>query len=80
MLSLITLELHAPDDSLEYASSLPVLKDLQIDTVYGLVPISPKRHLYVLRLEGELDRDKLLSVPQVKGVHGDVRVSAIEPE
>lgn len=76
MNSLITLHLLPPYNTLEYVRALPVLEDLPIDVGYGLVPISPKRNLYVVRIEGDFDREALIAVPAVEGIHGDVRVSS----
>ncbi len=76
MNSLITLHLLAPNNTLEHVRALPVLRDLPVDIDYGLVTISPRRNLYVVRVEGEVDRDALLAVPAVKGIHGDVRISS----
>ncbi|MCB1740562.1 MAG: hypothetical protein KDK91_09345 [Gammaproteobacteria bacterium] len=76
--TLVTLELAPEEARYELASALPVLRELDLDAAYGLVTISPKRHLYVLRVRGVVDRERLLAVPQVKGVHGDVRISTTD--
>lgn len=72
---LITLELEAPNNSLLYVKQLSGIRELEIDEDYGLVPISPKRNLYVIRVSGDLDTNQIMSIhPAVKGVHGDVKV------
>lgn len=77
---LVTLELVPPHNTLEHVRALPVLRELMIDAPYGLVSISPKRNLYVVRVNGPIEPDRLMTVPQVKGVHGDARISAIDAE
>ncbi len=73
---LVTLHLKSPNNSLQYVKKLPGFIKVEIDENYGLVPISPKRDLYVIRVSGDLDPAELMSIqPEVKGVHGDVRVA-----
>ncbi len=74
---LITLQLTPPRNTFSHVRGLPVLKDLAIDTAYGLVPISPRRGLYVIRVSGEIDETAVLGVPEVKGIHGDARIAPI---
>jgi hypothetical protein len=75
MQHLITLHLEPPNNSLEYVKQLPGIKDLEIDENYGLVLISPKRNLYVIRVSGDINPNHLMSIqPAVKGVHGDTQV------
>ncbi len=78
MPGLITLELLAPDNTLEYVCALPVLKELSVDRDYGLVLVSPRRNLYVIRVDGDLDRNRLLQDSHVTAVHGDVRISTMD--
>ena len=78
MPALITLELHPPEDTLAFACGLPVLRDVDIDREYGLVLVSPRRRLYVLRVNGDIDRQALLRDPRVKAVHGDTRISTMD--
>ncbi len=76
---LITLRLEPPQDSFEHVRQLRGLHGVEIDEGYGLVPISPKRHLYVIRVYGSIDIEQLkVEQPEVKGVHGDVRVGPME--
>lgn len=78
---LVTLQLEPPLNSLEQVKQLSGIQDLDVDEEYGLVLISPKRHLYVVRVSGEIDSDQLMAMqPLVKGVHGDVKIAPIEPE
>jgi len=75
---LVTLHLLPGENTLEYVRELRGLKDLKIDEEYGLVLISPTRNLYTIRVSGDIDSDKLMSVqPKVKGVYGDVRIAPI---
>lgn len=78
MNQLVTLELEPTDNTLEYARALPVLRELEIDISYGLVCISPKRNLYVVRVNGPIEQERLMAVPQVKGVHGDPKISTLD--
>lgn len=81
MQSLVTLHLKPPNNSLQYVKQLPGFTEVEIDENYGLVLISPKRDLYVIRVSGNLNPAKLMSIqPEVKGVHGDVKVAPIESE
>jgi hypothetical protein len=74
--TLITLELLGNDNTLGFVKQVEGLKDLDIDEEYGLVLISPKKHLYVIRVNGPVDAEKLMSVqPKVKGVSADVRIA-----
>jgi hypothetical protein len=76
---LVTLHLQPPNNSLEYVKQLSGIRELEIDENYGLVLISPKRELYVIRVTGDLEPNHLMSIqPAVKGVHGDVKVAPIK--
>ena len=78
---LVTLHLMPEENTYEQIKQLPGLKDLDIDDDYGLVLISPKRKLYTIRVSGELDPEKLMTMqPRVKGVHGDVKISPVGEE
>ena len=72
---LIMIELQPHNNSLEYVRQLPGFDELDIDEEYGLVLISPKRQLYVVRVSGNVDLDRLMSIqPAVKGVYGDPKI------
>ncbi|MDC0834730.1 hypothetical protein AY599_11895 [Leptolyngbya valderiana BDU 20041] len=76
---LITLELQTENNSLEDVKQLPGINELEIDEEYGLVLISPKRQLYVIRVSGDMDVEQLMSIqPAVKGVYGDPKIEAID--
>ena len=76
--TLITLELLGNENTLGFVKQVEGLKDLDIDEEYGLVLISPKKHLYVIRVNGPVDAEKLMSVqPKVKGVSADVRIAPV---
>ena len=78
---LITLNLSPPNNSLEYVKQLDGIKDLEIDEDYGLVLISQKRDLYVIRVSGDIDSQKLMEIqPLVKGVHGDIKIAPTESQ
>jgi hypothetical protein len=73
---LLTLKLDPGHNSLQDVQAFPGLKNLEIDENYGVINISPKRSLYVIRVAGEIDPQQLmLSQPQIKGVHGDAKVA-----
>lgn len=74
---LIKLQLVPPKNTLDYARRIPGLDALEIDEGYGLVSISPKRGLYVIRVLGDIDANQIRTLPEVKGVYGDVRIEPI---
>lgn len=77
---LVTLHLLPPQNCLAEVKVLAGIKDLNIDENYGLVLISPKRNLYVIRVSGDLDQQQLMAVqPLIKGIHGDVKISPTQP-
>lgn len=81
MCYLITLNLPPPNNSLSDVRQLDGIKDLEIDENYGLVLISPKRNLYVIRVSGHIDTQSLMAIqPLVKGVHGEIKVAPIESQ
>lgn len=78
---LITLHLPPPRGSLQQVKQLAGLKGVEIDEDYGLVLISPRRHLYTIRVTGPVDADQLMAEqPEVKGVYPDVRIGPMGPE
>lgn len=78
MRHLITLRMSpAGEATLERARALLRPLGLAPDDRYGLVCISPKRGLYVVRVEGAVDRRMLETVPEVVGVHGDAKIAPI---
>lgn len=73
---LVTLFLQPGENTLQHIKQLPGLEDLDIDEDYGLVAISPKRNLYTVRVRGDIDADRLLSIqPKVKGIFADAKVA-----
>jgi len=76
---LITLQLTPPHNTFSYVRGLPGMEHLAIDETYGLVAISPKRGLYVIRVSGDIDQEALLAVSEVKGIYADVRIAPIDP-
>jgi len=79
MSSLIVLSLSPDEANLNYVKNLPGLKELNIDDNYGLVLISPKRGLYAIRVNGEIDLEKLRAIqPKVKGVYPDTPIAPFQ--
>lgn len=77
--SLITLHLQPDENRLQDIKQLLGFENLNIDDEYGLVAISPKRNLYTIRVSGDLDAEKLMSIQQkVKGVYTDLKVSPMK--
>ena len=64
---LITLQLTPPHNTFSYVRGLPGIEHLAVDEAYGLVAISPKRGLYVIRVSGDIDQEALLAVSEVQG-------------
>jgi hypothetical protein len=78
---LITLRLAPHDATLAHARALVEPYGLKVDTDYGLVSISPKRGLYVVRVDGDPgDADSVALSEEVVGVHGDVKIAPIDPD
>ena len=74
---LITLRLTPADRTLEHAQSLLEPLGLGVDAQYGLVMISPKRSIFVVRVEGDINEETLTALPEVVGVHGDPKIAPI---
>lgn len=72
---LITLKLDPSKATLTRTQELLETLGLTVDDTYGLVNISPKRGLYVVRIEGEVNEEQLMALPEIVGVHGDVRIA-----
>lgn len=78
---IVTLKLTPPSNSLDTVRNLPGFKEVLVDEAYGLVPISPKRNLYVIRVLGDLDPTELMSIqPEVTGVHGDLKIEPFDTQ
>ena len=75
---LITLKLAPFEATLAHARKLLEPLGLTVDIAYGLIIISPKRSLYVVRVEGEINDEQLSALPEVVGVHGEVRIAPIK--
>ncbi len=75
---LITLHLTTGENTLHHVKQLSGLEGVDIDEDYGLVAISPKRNLYTIRVSGNIDAEKLISIqPKVKGIYADVNIVPI---
>ncbi len=75
---MIKLKLDRPNNTLDYVHHIRGLEELDIDEDYGIVSIDPKHGLYVIRVIGEIDADKVRALSMVRGVYGDVRVAPID--
>lgn len=75
---LITLKFAPLEATLAHARELLEPLGLTVDIAYGLIIISPKRSLYVVRVEGEVNDKQLSALPEVVGVHGEVRIAPIK--
>lgn len=76
---LITLRLAGSEATL--AQALEVLRPsgLDVDTDYGLVCISPKRGLHLVRAEGAArEAEAARRIEGVESVHGDIRIASID--
>jgi hypothetical protein len=76
MAVMIKLDLPATATTLEAVKQLPGLQGLALDSRFGVVSISPREHLYVVRVDSvdDLEQRRALS-PEILGVYGDVRIS-----
>lgn len=76
MAAMIKLRLPASTNDLASVQTLPGLADLTLDAKFGVVPISPRDSLYVVRTDSvnDLNRRRELS-PEIIEVYGDVRIS-----
>jgi hypothetical protein len=72
---MIKLRLPGPERDLESVQALPGLANLTLDPGFGLVLISPRESLYVVRTDhvDDLDRRRRLS-PEIIEAYGDVRI------
>ena len=74
---MIKLKLEQPHNTVNDVRRIGELDELNIDEEYGVVPIDPKHGLYVIRVRGEVDANKLRALGIVRGVYGETRVSPI---
>jgi hypothetical protein len=78
MATMIKLRLPGPIGDLTSVQALPGLTDLTLDSKFGLVCISPRDFLYVVRtndLVDNLNHRRELS-PEIVEAYGDVRISS----
>ena len=77
MAVMIKLQLPEPIKDLASVQTLPGLSDLTLDPEFGLVAISPRDSLYVVRTDfvDDLERRRQLS-PEIIQAYGDVRISS----
>jgi hypothetical protein len=75
MAVMIKLRLPGPTRDLESVQALAGLAGLTLDPGFGLVPISLRDSLYVVRTDrvDDLDRRRRLS-PEIIEAYGDVRI------
>jgi hypothetical protein len=69
----LTVELNPEDASLEQVSRRLHLDDREVDRDYGLVNISRRRNLYLLRVAPNA-ADRVAESDLVKHVHADIGV------
>jgi len=76
MAVMIKLKLQAPNPSLQDVLDLPGMRGLQVDEAFGLICISPKDQLYVVRVQAidNLEGRRKQS-PEILGAYGDVRIA-----
>jgi len=77
MATMIKLRLTGPAKDLASVQALPGLADLPLDPKFGLVNISPRDSLYVVRTHQQVDdlnRRRALS-PEIIDAYGDTRIS-----
>jgi hypothetical protein len=76
MAVMIKLRLPAEAATLAAVQSLAGLKDLPLDSRFGVVGINPKEGLYVVRTErvNDLEARRRLS-PEIVEAYGDTRIS-----
>ena len=77
MAVMIKLRLPGAPGDLASVQSLPGLADLTLDPEFGVVPISPRDSLYVVRTDfvDDLDHRRQLS-PEILQTYGDLRISS----
>ena len=77
MAVMIKLRLPGQTRDFESVQALPGLAGLPLDSRFGLVPISPRDSLYVVRTDrmDDLDRRRRIS-PEIIEAYGDVRISS----
>ncbi len=76
---MIKLKIIKPNPTLSYVRSLPGIKGLDIDQSYGLICISPKKNLFIIRAK-EIDNieERKEASPEILSAYGDVRISTFE--
>ncbi|MEM9275460.1 MAG: hypothetical protein AAGA80_21210 [Cyanobacteria bacterium P01_F01_bin.143] len=76
---MIKLKIIKPNPTLGYVRSLPGIKGLDIDQSYGLICISPKKNLFIIRAK-EIDNveERKEASPEILNVYNDVRISTFE--
>ena len=75
---MIKLRLPTNATEMETVQNLLGLKDLPLDHQFGVVCISPKNNLYVVRTDtmDDLERRRAMS-QEIMDAYGDVRISTI---
>lgn len=74
---MIKLRIPAHLATLENVQSLPGLQDLTLDPKFGVVGISPKENLYVVRTDQISDLEsRRQQSPEIIEVYGDIRISS----
>lgn len=76
---LIKLRLEKTNATIGYVSELPGMHGLELEREYGLIPISPKENLYVVRV-ASYDRpdERKKQSPEIVQHYGDIKISTNE--
>ena len=76
---MIKLKIIKHKPTLNYVRSLPGMKGLEIDESYGLICISPKKNLFIVRVK-EIDNleERKKASPEILNGYDDVRISRSE--
>lgn len=73
---LITLELDPKHSSLRDVKKFTGLKKLNIDKKFGVINVSSRDNLYVVRATGDINPQQLIATqPEIKRIHGDSYIS-----
>ena len=79
MAVMIKLRLSSPSPRLEHVRALPGVAGLDLDQRFGVVCISPKESLYVVRVDAVDNFDgRRKASPELLEVYGDVRIGTFQ--
>jgi hypothetical protein len=79
MAVMIKLKLTSPSPSPDHVRVLPGMAGLDLDQRFGVVCISPKQSLYVIRVEAvDNFESRRRASPELLEVYGDVRIGTTQ--